>query len=59
MANELQDPSVIQTDFLLDSQGNLEILVQRIKGLYGSRCETREDFQQSTYMLGEINAIIS
>ena len=54
LANETQDPSVIQTEFLLETLENLNLLLSKIKNQYGTHSESREDYQQVAYMAEEI-----
>ena len=45
-ANETQDTSVIDTDFLLDTKNNLEVLESRMTTLFGSQnLLSREDYE--------------
>lgn len=45
-ANETQDTAVIDTDFLLDTKNNLEVLASRITNLFGSQnLLSREDYE--------------
>ena len=58
-ATEDQDPSCIQADFLIETKENIELLITRIKTVYADFYQKREDYEQSAYMLDEINGIIS
>ena len=45
-ANETQDTAVIDTDFLLDTKNNLEVLASRMTILFGSQnLLSREDYE--------------
>ena len=45
-ANDAQDTSMIDTDFLLDTKNNLEVLETRMTNLFGSQnLLSREDYE--------------
>ena len=58
-ANEIEDTSVIDIDFLVETKNNLEVLIERMGNLYGHQnaC-SREDYEQAERMLQEINNLI-
>lgn len=58
-ANEAEDTSVIDVDFLIETKNNLEVLIERMGILYGHQnaC-AREDYESAERMQQEINNLI-
>lgn len=50
-ANEAEDTSVIDVDFLIETKNNLEVLIERMGNLYGHQnaC-AREDYEAAERM---------
>ena len=59
-ANELQDASVINEDFLIETQETLQLLLQRIEQSYGAQnILSIPEYEQSEQMLSEINGLLT
>ena len=59
-ANETGDTSVINTEFLLDTKANLDLLMTRMTELFGEQnLLRRPEYEQTEQMLTEINDLIS